>query len=51
VDYLLEEVLHRLPDSVRDFLLQTAILDRLTGPLCDAVTGQEDSSARLKRLV
>src|SRR5829696_315827 len=50
VDYLLEEVLHRLPDSVRDFLLQTAILDRLAGSLCDAVTGQEDGSARLETL-
>ena len=38
VDYLVEEVLDRQPDEVRDFLLGTAILDRLTGPLCDAVT-------------
>jgi LuxR family maltose regulon positive regulatory protein len=50
VDYLLEEVLQRQPDDVRDFLLQTAILDRLTGPLCDAVTGQENGSARLEAL-
>ena len=41
VDYLVEEVLQRQPESVRSFLLQTAILDRLSGPLCDAVTGQE----------
>ena len=39
VDYLVEEVLHRQPDQVRSFLLQTSILDRLSGPLCDAVTG------------
>ena len=39
VDYLAEEVLARLPDDVRDFLLTTSVLDRLTGPLCDAVTG------------
>ena len=38
------------PTPVRDFLLQTAILDRLNGPLCDAVTGQEDGSARLEAL-
>jgi LuxR family maltose regulon positive regulatory protein len=50
VDYLVEEVLHRQPESVRDFLLQTAILDRLSGPLCDAVTGQDDCSARLEAL-
>lgn len=37
VDYLVEEVLQRQPDDVRGFLLQTSILDRLCGPLCDAV--------------
>ena len=41
VDYLVEEVLQRQPERVRSFLLQTSILDRLSGPLCDAVTGQE----------
>ncbi|HEY7910047.1 MAG TPA: AAA family ATPase, partial [Thermomicrobiales bacterium] len=41
VDYLVEEVLQRQPETVRAFLLQTAILDRLNGSLCDAVTGQE----------
>jgi LuxR family maltose regulon positive regulatory protein len=39
LDYLLEEVLHRQPDGIQTFLLQTAILDRLTAPLCDAVIG------------
>lgn len=38
LDYLVEEVLYREPEEVQTFLLQTAILDRLTGPLCDAVT-------------
>ncbi len=38
VDYLAEEVLSRQPADVRDFLLETSILERLTGPLCDAVT-------------
>lgn len=37
VDYLVEEVLQRQPEHVRSFLLQTSILDRLSGPLCDAV--------------
>ena len=41
VDYLVEEVLQRQPESVRSFLQQTSILDRLSGPLCDAVTGQD----------
>ncbi len=50
VDYLVEEVLERQPVSVRNFLLQTSILDRLSGPLCDAVTGQEEGSARLEAL-
>src|SRR5881227_3643666 len=50
VDYLVEEVLQRQPESVRSFLLQTAILDRLNGPLCDAVTGQPGGSARLEAL-
>lgn len=39
LDYLLEEVLNRQPQSTKDFLLQTSILDRLSGPLCNAVCG------------
>ena len=50
IDYLVEEVLQRQPERVRSFLLQTAILDRLNGPLCDAVTGQEDGRGRLEAL-
>ncbi len=50
VDYLVEEVLQRQPEPVRSFLLQTAILDRLNGPLCDAVTALEGGSARLEAL-
>jgi LuxR family maltose regulon positive regulatory protein len=37
LDYLAEEVLKQQVPEVHDFLLQTAVLDRLTGPLCDAV--------------
>jgi LuxR family maltose regulon positive regulatory protein len=37
MDYLLEEVLLRLPDDLQTFLLHTSILDRLSGPLCDAL--------------
>src|SRR5437870_237811 len=39
MDYLLEEVLERQPESVQTFLLRTSILDRMCGPLCDAVLG------------
>jgi LuxR family transcriptional regulator, maltose regulon positive regulatory protein len=39
LDYLAEEVLDRLPGHIHTFLLQTSILDRLCGPLCDAVLG------------
>ena len=37
LDYLLEEVLHRQPEGIQNFLLRTSILERLSGPLCDAV--------------
>jgi LuxR family maltose regulon positive regulatory protein len=50
LDYLVEEVLGRQPEHVRNFLLQTAILDRLSSPLCDAVTGQEDGRGMLEAL-
>jgi LuxR family maltose regulon positive regulatory protein len=50
LDYLVEEVLQQQPDRVRTFLLQTSILDRLSGPLCDAITGQEDSRGMLEAL-
>src|SRR6266498_951378 len=50
VDYLAEEVLQRQPEHVQHFLLQTSILDRLSGPLCDAVTGQDGGRAKLAAL-
>ena len=50
VDYLVEEVLQRQSDQVQTFLLQTAILGRLSGPLCDAVTGQGGGKAMLEAL-
>jgi len=49
-DYLVEEVLERQPDDVRSFLLETSILERLSGPLCDAVTGGGGSVDLLERL-
>ncbi len=50
VDYLVGEVLQRQSQEVRDFLLQTAVLTRLTGPLCDTVTGQHGGHAMLQSL-
>ncbi|MBN2003650.1 MAG: hypothetical protein JXA21_09865 [Anaerolineae bacterium] len=50
VDYLTEEVLSRQPPQVQTFLLRTAILEQLSGPLCDVVTGQSDGQAMLEML-
>ncbi|MEZ4656341.1 MAG: LuxR C-terminal-related transcriptional regulator [Caldilineaceae bacterium] len=52
VDYLLEEVLHQQPASLQNFLLRTSILDRLSGPLCDALWPDETPSSQrtLERL-
>jgi LuxR family maltose regulon positive regulatory protein len=50
LDYLIEEVLEQQPESIQTFLLRTAILNRLSGPLCDAVTGQDNSQATLEML-
>jgi LuxR family maltose regulon positive regulatory protein len=50
IDYLVEEVLQEQTNEIHDFLFQTAILDRLTAPLCDAVTGRDDSQLMLTQL-
>ncbi len=50
MDYLVEEVLQRQPESVQAFLLHTSVLDRLSGPLCDALTEQDNSQATLDML-
>ena len=50
VDYLVEEVMRRQPEHVRRFLVSTCILDRLSGPLCDSVTGQHGGKAMLDSL-
>lgn len=51
LSYLTEEVLSRQPEEIQAFLLQTSILDQLSGELCDAVTGRTDSSVLLERLL
>jgi LuxR family maltose regulon positive regulatory protein len=50
LDYLTGEVLQQQPKDVQAFLLQTAILERLCGPLCDAVTGRGDGDTVLAQL-
>ena len=50
LDYLIEEVLEQQSESVQTFLLQTAILNRMTGSLCDALTGQDKGQATLEML-
>jgi LuxR family maltose regulon positive regulatory protein len=50
LDYLSEEVLEQQRDSVRTFLLKSSILERLSSPLCDAVTGGSDGQAMLEEL-
>lgn len=50
LDYLLEEVLHQQPDHMQEFLLKTAILNQLTGPLCDALIGEDNGQTILETL-
>ena len=50
LDYLTQEVLARQPEQVMGFLLETSVLERLSGPLCDAVTGRTGSQALLEEL-
>ena len=50
LDYLAEEVLEQQGEHVRTFLLETSVLERLSGPLCDAVTGREGSQALLEQV-
>jgi LuxR family transcriptional regulator, maltose regulon positive regulatory protein len=49
-DYLNQDVIAGLPDDLNQFLLQTSILDRLSGPLCDAVTEKQDGQVTLEKL-
>jgi LuxR family maltose regulon positive regulatory protein len=48
LDYLSEEVLARQSEETREFLLTTSVLERLAGPLCDAVTGRSDGQQILE---
>ncbi|MGW4523956.1 LuxR C-terminal-related transcriptional regulator [Amycolatopsis sp. NPDC004378] len=50
LDYLAEEVLAGQPADVRDFLLRTSVLETLSSPLCDAVTGRTGSDRVIRDL-
>jgi LuxR family maltose regulon positive regulatory protein len=50
VDYLVEEVVQRQPAEVQEFLLSTSVLSRLSGPLCDAVSGGAGGKPMLQTL-
>jgi LuxR family maltose regulon positive regulatory protein len=49
-DFLLDEVLDRQPDEVREFLLATSVLERLRADLCEHVTGGSDAARLLRRV-
>ena len=50
LDFLAEEVLESQPEAAKEFLLSTSVLDRMSAPLCDALTGRSDGQAMLERL-
>jgi LuxR family transcriptional regulator, maltose regulon positive regulatory protein len=50
LDFLAEEVLDRQPEQLRTFLLETSVLERLSGELCDAVSGRTDSQQLLEQV-
>ncbi len=50
LDFLTDEVLSQQSETIRDFLLQTSILNRLSGPLCDAVTSRRDGQPLLEQI-
>ncbi|MBO0780222.1 MAG: tetratricopeptide repeat protein [Ktedonobacteraceae bacterium] len=50
LEYLVIEILETQPEPVQRFLLQTSVLSRLCGPLCDAVSGEEGGAAQLETI-
>lgn len=50
LDFLTDEVLSRQSETIRDFLLQTSVLSRLSGPLCDVVTSRSDGQLLLEKI-
>lgn len=49
-EYLAENVLEGLPAELREFLLSTCVLGRLSGPICDSLRGSTDSEILLQEL-
>src|SRR4030042_5574975 len=50
MDYLMEEVLKIQTDDIKEFLLQTSILEQMSAPLCNAVLNRNDSQQILEML-
>ena len=50
LDFLAEEVLERQPEGVREFLLKTSVLERMSASLCDSLTSRNDGQQMLERL-
>ena len=50
LDFLADEVLERQPEGVREFLLRTSVLERMSAPLCEALTGRDDGQEMLEKL-
>src|SRR5260370_36843833 len=51
LDYVCEEILLQQSPEMQRFLLQTSVLDRLTGPLCECVTEEPDGQRQLESLL
>ncbi|MBU2514119.1 LuxR C-terminal-related transcriptional regulator [bacterium] len=51
MDYLVKEVFFRQPETIRNFLLESSILDHLSDSLCNELTGREDSAMLLEQLI
>ena len=49
-DYLRSELLHQLSDAEVSFLTRTSVLDRMCGPLCDAILGEKGSGTVLEQM-
>ncbi len=50
LDYFVTEILQAQPEHLQRFLLQTSVLSRLSGPLCEAVTGNEKGTTQLEAI-
>ncbi len=50
LDYLFDEIFSQQPPAVQRFLLATAVVERMCGPLCDALSGEDGGQAQLEAL-